>query len=317
LSKLLSLHHVDATGAHVAIDRSQLAELWQAAPGAESSAAHSAAWHQQLATHSAHADYRDGAVAHLDWLTSRQPDAWKPLLNRGAVGQRRTFVYTNFERSPDWPAVIADYTAAIERAPDQAICRQLRADAYCEIGDLSAAATDLERLWQLTGRPEWGWRHALARLGTGDIEAYQAQCRRLVTGLGNHEADEDAIWTCLLRPDAVADVTPLLQTAEVVFSRQEGRLHDREAYRNYAAALLRSGRAAEAVPDLQRSLDHWANNPSTETWLLMALLHQAAGHSDEGREWKTKGQQRLAEQAKDLEWEERVVLETLAAQLDE
>ncbi len=317
-SKLLSLHDIDSAGAQLAVERTQLEELWKHVPPlAEVDATRSAAWHQQLATHCAHADYRDGAVAHLDWLIDRDPDAWKPLLNRGAVKQRRTFVYTNFERSPDWPAVIADYSAAIDRAPDQAICRQLRADAYCEIGDLTSAAPDLERLWQLTGRPEWGSRHALARLGTGDIEAYQAQCRRLVAALGNDEADEDAIWVCLLRPDAVADVTPLLQSAEAAFARQEGRLHDREAYRNYAAALLRSGRTAEAVADLQRSLDHWANNPSTETWLLMALLQQASGHLEEAREWRTKGAQRLAEQAEDLEWEERVILQMLLGQINE
>jgi hypothetical protein len=189
LSKLLSLHHVDATGAHVAIDRSQLAELWQSPSAAESAAARLAAWHQQLATACAHADFRDGAAAHLDWLIDRQPDAWKPLLNRGAVRQRRTFFYTHFEPAPDWQGVIADYTAAIERAPGQAICRQLRADAYCEIGDLAAASTDLERLWQLTGRPEWGWRHALARLGTGDIEAYRQPRSRRGRHLGLPVAD--------------------------------------------------------------------------------------------------------------------------------
>ena len=324
VARILSLHHVDESGAHVPIDRDTLAPLWkehlaamESKRDADASDERQLAWHREQVNACVHAKHWHGALFHLNWLIDRQPDAWKPLLNRGAVRQRRTFFYTNFERSPDWPAVIADYTAAIERAPDQAICRQLRADAYCEIGDLTSAATDLERLWQLTGRPEWGWRHALARLGTGDIETYQEQCRRLVTGLGNPEADEDAIWVCLLRPDAVADVTPLLHSAEAVFARQEGRLHDREAYRNYAAALLRSGRAAEAVPDLQRSLDHWANNPSTETWLLMALLQQAAGHSDEAREWKTKCQQRLADQADDLEWEERVIVETLQAQLDE
>jgi tetratricopeptide (TPR) repeat protein len=294
-----------------------LSELWQPKPAAELDAVHSAAWHQQLATLCAHADFRDGAAAHLDWLIDRQPDAWKPLLNRAAVRQRRTFFYTNFEPAPDWQVVIADYAAAIERAPDQAICRQLRADAYSEVGDLTAAAPDLERLWQLTGRPEWGCRHALARLETGDIEAYQAQCRRLVASLGHHETDEDVIWICLLRPDAVADVTPLLQSAATTFQQLEGRLHNREATRNYAAALLRSGRAAEALPELERSLEHWGDNTSTETWLLMGLLHQAVGHADEAREWKTKSEQLLTEQAGNTGWEERVIIQTLMDQLSE
>jgi tetratricopeptide (TPR) repeat protein len=103
----------------------------------------------------------------------------------------------------------------------------------------------------------------------------------------------------------------------MTFQRLEGRLHDREASRNYAAALLRSGRAAEALPELQRSLEHWADIPSMETWLLMGLLHQAAGHADEARDWKAKSELRLAEQAGTIEWEERVILQTLIEQINE
>jgi tetratricopeptide (TPR) repeat protein len=319
VSRLLSLHSIDATGAHVAVNPSELRDLAGVTSllpaDSDSDTGRLVAWRQQQVTLSAHADDRDAATGHLDWLVERQPDAWKPLLNRGAVRQRRTFHYTTFEHSPDWPTVLADYTAAIELAPDEVLPRQLRADAYCDFGDFEAAAADFQKLWQLTAQSEWGWTHALARLATDDIAAYQAQCRELAAALARGATDEEALWVCLIRPDAVIDFTPLVKPAETAVRALEGRLHDREAYRNHAAALLRTGRAAEALPDFQRCLDRWSDYPAAEMWLVMALLHQELGHAQEALEWKNRAQTFLNGEGEDMEWTERTILQALAEQL--
>ncbi len=328
LASLLSLQRIDASGAMVPVLREELPELWQdlGAPARNAGVepldnARQLTWHRHQANLAAAADFRDGAIRHLNWLADRDPAAWKPLVNRGAVRHRTTLLGSSFEKSPDWEALISDYTAAIGRAPDSVLAVSQRADAYVATNRFAEAAADWQRLWELTGRLPYASRHAVSRLAAGEIDAYRAQAELLAARLRPGSALQDerrlAVWACLARPDAVADHAQLLTWAAA--DRPTGRTNrsstNLKLRGNYAAALLRSGRVAEARSELEECVDLWDRNGSVQVWLLLALCHQRLGQPEDACAWHHRGAEWLARYGHQLEWTDRVILEALLEEL--
>lgn len=326
LAKILSLCTVDYSGTHRKIDdreRKSLemssVELLSPLASRASQVQRLAAWHMRTANECAHEDHRDGACFHLDWLSRYDTTSWKPLLNRGAVQERRTFHYSQFERHPNWSAIIADYSAAIQRAPHEPIAWRFRSEGYAKTGNLLAAADDLRQLSRITNATQYGYQHAIARLAISDMAGYRMECESLAKRISLGLEDEgEIIWVCLLVPEAVANPQPLLDRAAEVFPRSAERLRegksmsaDLDILRNQAAALIRSGHATEAIAVLLPCAEHWEGYSIPEIWLLLALAYAESGNIQESASWQKKGESFLGESADDIAWTKREILKSL------
>src|SRR5205823_6662662 len=106
-------------------------------------------------------------------------------------------------------------------------------------------------------------------------------CARMVkkfAGNTNSSTREAVAAACVLRPDALADFKPLVQTAEKTAAAAPDDLREQVLL---AALLLRAGQAARAVPILEK-VPAGERRPS-DLWLLVLAYHRA-GQKDKLKE---------------------------------
>jgi tetratricopeptide (TPR) repeat protein len=332
LGRVLSTHTIDSRGIHAPIDHETRRSLESKADvpasvvtSSQSTASQEMAWRQRLANHCAYAGHRDAALFHLVWVIDHAPKAWRPLLNQSAVLQqqrRHSYAFYNaLKRNLDWPDILARLSEAVRRSPNEVFARRYRSRAYIINGDFQSAADDLKVLRQRTNDPSWALDHAVARLAIGDLVAFRDECRwadaLLATGI-QIEGAEDLIWMCLVDPNPDAHYTSAIALAETWYRETEHTRgvqlwnHDLDVMRNYAAALLRTDRAAEAMPVLQRCVDNGLD--VHDIWMLLALGHSQLGNKAETRLWRDKAAQWLEEARREDHWEtwkDRVITKTL------
>ncbi len=125
---------------------------------------------------------------------------------------------------------------------------------------------------------------ALARvcIAEGDAAGYGEHCAaaRAQSGTDLGLARQVA-WACVLAPDALRELKPLLEAAEN--DAADGK--DHQSLRTLGGLLLRTGQHADAVQrlDQARSVRDAHATPAEELLLAIALHHR--GRHDEARRW--------------------------------
>jgi WD40 repeat protein/Flp pilus assembly protein TadD len=218
----------------------------------------------------------DGAVKVLDatveadfpaeeerWRT-RRALAWHEQQARAA------------EQGRMWFAAAFHLRQLLELEPKQAALHARLGQARLQLGSRAQAAEELVRALQLD-RTEPQTLSGAARLclDVGDVPRYHRTCASLLEALaaaGEQSFTEHMLRTLLLVPEAVADQGPVLRRA-----RQE-LVDNPESYTAralYAKALLRAGRFAEAIEQLQQALSKRprTNLPREELLLAIAYHH--------------------------------------------
>jgi eukaryotic-like serine/threonine-protein kinase len=150
------------------------------------------------------------------------------------------------------------------------------------------------------------FKDAPLRLHFGNVEGYRLDCREMLARFGqtsDPQIAEQTAKTCLLAPDAVSDLGPVVQLAERAVTQDPQSAWFQLAR---AAADYRTGHFAQAIERLNRtlSLDR-ENEPSIDHWgkqnlciaptahLFLAMAHHHLGHAREARQAvqeATKGQ---------------------------
>ena len=146
---------------------------------------------------------------------------------------------------------IADYSEAIELDPNNADAHFELGDAYARLGRWDQALAAIGKAAELDPGNQWYMFHAtVLQHQTGDLAGYRRVCREMLKRFGDTrkpEFAERAAKTCLLVPDAVADLAPALALADraVTGTEKSGNYH----YFVLAKGLAeyRAGRNAEAV----------------------------------------------------------------------
>ncbi|MBI1917216.1 MAG: protein kinase [Planctomycetes bacterium] len=148
------------------------------------------------------------------------------------------------------------------------------------VRDWKGAAQAAARWTGLEPDDAWGWYTlSILRWGAGDLPGYRQVCREMVTRFGEAKDAGVAHLTvkaCLLLPDAVSDLKPVLRLAERAelpgwFATTSGMADYRAG--NYTGALKRLRQAIVPVDDYpaREALNH----------LFLAMAHHQLGHADE------------------------------------
>jgi tetratricopeptide (TPR) repeat protein len=125
------------------------------------------------------------------------------------------------------------------------------------LGQWDEAAKDYAALMELDPDDHWHWFHgAPLCLQTDKVEEYRRICREMLTRFGNTDKPEIAertAKTCLLTPDAVSDLEPVLKLADkaVVTTPKEHPLY-RWRVLSKGLAEYRAGHYADAMEWVNR-----------------------------------------------------------------
>jgi WD40 repeat protein len=215
----------------------------------------------------------NGALDVRLWIARESPADrekrrwfWREQQADGAEAQRQ------------WFAAAFHLGFLIGREPDSAALYRRRGDAYAEQGKWKEALADfLVAAGKEPMQAGHGYRRGLALLAAGDEAAYRTLCGELLRRFGDTEdaaAAAAVASLAVLRPDAVADIAPLVRLAEKAAGK--GRAADLETL---GAALYRAGRYADAV----KRLGHGTGG-SIEAQFLLALAHHRLGAADKARQ---------------------------------
>jgi tetratricopeptide (TPR) repeat protein len=167
-----------------------------------------------------------------------------------------------------------------------------RAQALFGLGRLLEAEQTYQEAIGIDPSDDWPWHHEAAlRLYLGDVPGYRQDCQEMLARFRRTDdpkiADRIA-KTCLLSPDAVTDLAPVLQLAERAVTGTQQHWGYRFFLLTTAMADYRAGSFAQAIDRLNRmlSLMHepwYSSNRYLEgmAHLFLAMAHQRLGHSDE------------------------------------
>jgi len=161
--------------------------------------------------------------------------------------------------------------------------------AYGNSGRWDEADADLARAVELNpADARAGTRRATLRLRAGDTEGYRKLCQALLERFAQTKdggAANSVAWTCLVAPDAVADLGPVVRLAEKAVQL---RPKDPFPLGTLGAALFRAGKHEEAIQRLTEAIDLHGKGGNTEDWLFLAMAEHKLGRADAARKWLEK-----------------------------
>ena len=139
--------------------------------------------------------------------------------------------------------------------------------------------------------------------------------QRFGTGASLRNARE-AVWTSVLRPDAVPDPSQSVRIAEKLVTQEP-----KVAFYllSLGAALYRAGRFEEAIQRLNASIAARNDDGVYGDWLFLAMAHHRLGHAAEARQWLDKTLQWEAKKADavPVRWNDRMELQFLRREAQE
>jgi WD40 repeat protein/tetratricopeptide (TPR) repeat protein len=149
--------------------------------------------------------------------------------------------------------------AAALRPQDPSLWHQT-ARAFAAVGRWKEAVACLERVFALTGpAPHVLFDLAHCRFATGDAAGYRRACALLVEHFPPSKNNWHAayvLWACVLAPESVSDLAPLLALADQLPTAQQIDLNEAYWYTGArGATLLRAGRYKEAVERLEQTIE--------------------------------------------------------------
>jgi tetratricopeptide (TPR) repeat protein len=170
------------------------------------------------------------------------------------------------------------------------------------------------------------------------VKGYRTACGVLARQcieerLAGFDLNSQAVFTCVLSPDAVKDVAALLPTAEKVIKDDPADYY--LALVIHGAVLHRLGRHKEAVARLNEALQNRRPtrvvNPvgpddrvepasPALAWLFLAMAHHHLGDKDEARTWLDKAAAWIESPSKEKPhwwgWEQRLELQILRTEAE-
>jgi WD40 repeat protein/tetratricopeptide (TPR) repeat protein len=235
--------------------------------------------------------------AKLYLLLSRHADL-RPRVARlrpeDVVLWRQTADRLTAGKQEDLPASLEWYTRVLEQRPEDASVWRQRAHSRARLGQWEQAAADFARLIEVQTKQAPGpgkqpfieendWHGLLlCQLGAGQTEAARQTCDRLLD-LGPDQPDPNldnnrAYWTTFA-PGLLAD-----PSRAVVLAERAVKANRSSTYLNtLGAALVRAGRADEAVKVLNESISKQGGKGLPEDWLFLALAQLQLKQPDEAR----------------------------------
>jgi tetratricopeptide (TPR) repeat protein len=190
-----------------------------------------------------------------------------------------------------WDKALADFSKAVEVAPNQMF------------------------IWH---------SRTLAYLGAGDTKGYREGCATMVERFGQTEDARTAswvAWTCALGPGGVQDLEEAVKLAERAVERDAA---NERHVGTLGAALYRAGRFDEAVEQLSQLTDSWEKGRGfpygtspAYTWFFLTMAHHQLGDSDEAKSWFDKAVERAEKEiAGDASWNRKLTLQLLRAEAE-
>jgi Flp pilus assembly protein TadD len=220
----------------------------------------------------------------------------------------------------DWQRALADYTQAVERAPDDWEPRLHRGRAYAQLRQWQLAAADFAKNRDIGFDEPRVWHDfALASLAAGDESSYRRTCAdlfRRFSRAADVETARQVVWTAIFAPGAVTDLTPLAAVAERgMKARPKSPMHRL----TLAAALIRAGKPALAIETLETALPDTRDHAS-HCLLLLTLACQQSGKPVEAQQWMDRALETLDDAAREREdpqaWDRRLELELLRSEAE-
>jgi WD40 repeat protein/serine/threonine protein kinase len=151
---------------------------------------------------------------------------------------------------------LAEFSKAIDLNPNSIPVFNQRSVIYLREGEWEKATADFARLAKLEPSQHLHWyRLAGHYLQMGETEEYLQICREMVTRFGNTDRAEVAdrvAKTCLLAPDAISDLGPILKLADQAVTGTEKDPNYHWFVLTKALAEYRAGHYAAAIKRLSR-----------------------------------------------------------------
>jgi eukaryotic-like serine/threonine-protein kinase len=178
---------------------------------------------------------------------------------------------------------IADYSKAIELDPNNADAHFELGDAYARLGRWDQALAAIGKASELDPGNQWYMFHAaVLQLQTADLAGYRRVCREMLKRFGDTrkpEVAERTAKTCLLVPDAVADLAPVLALADRAVTEQSS---NRYFLLCKALAEYRAGRNAEAVKWEERvAPDAGGRDIDVAAFAVLAMAQHQIGRREQ------------------------------------
>lgn len=191
----------------------------------------------------------ESAIDDLNVALRSQPDN-AALLNLRAQA---------FADREEWDSAVRDSETIISRNPSSAEARLRLATVRCQQGRWGEAVEQLEATLKDDPNDRQAWqRLALVQLKLNDFNSYRTTCSRMLDRFkANPKFGSMIAWPCILAPGAVDDVSVIVDLA-----RKAVELSPRNYYRvnTLAGALYRAGKYPEAIAELDRSRNLFANS---------------------------------------------------------
>jgi hypothetical protein len=144
---------------------------------------------------------------------------------------------------------------------------------------------------------QW-YRAAAVHLAAGDGEGYRRACREMLRRFGNTsqaEVAERTAKTCLLAPDAVADLDHVLKLAELAVTDTERSGYYRWFVFNKALAEYRGGQHAVAVKWLGRFAPRfYGEHIDASAFSVLAMSQHGLGRAEQAEAALTRANEILA-----------------------
>jgi len=155
------------------------------------------------------------------------------------------------------------------------------------------AAADTARLFAANDGPKdplvW-LEHACLQLQLGDTAGYHKLCTRMFQRFAKnkHAGDITTLTrTCLLGPDALSDMAPVLGLAQA----RAAMITDADSAQVLGLACYRAGQHDKAVDILEKALRTYPDwNYNACNWLVLAMARRQLGHTAECKRLLKKAQ---------------------------
>jgi serine/threonine protein kinase/WD40 repeat protein/tetratricopeptide (TPR) repeat protein len=183
---------------------------------------------------------------------------------------------------------LAEYEKAIKLDPKFALAQGQLGSTCAQLGRWDQALTAIGQAAELDRANHWHvFQAAALQLWAGDLANYRRTCREMLERFGNTDQPEvadRAAKTCLLVPDAVADLDRVFKLADRAVTGTENRGNYHWFIFCKALAEYRAGRHARAVEWLGRfAPNSGGGNPDVAAFAVLAMAKHKLAHPEQAR----------------------------------
>jgi tetratricopeptide (TPR) repeat protein len=217
-----------------------------------------------------------------------------------------------------WTGALLHLDPLIEAEPGNNWCRAARGQAHAALGHWAEAAADFQK--SLEAEPSVqvaGW-HLLSLAGAGSWDNHRQACAALLERFARQGSGR-IVWYSVRFRQGLPDATRCLKLAEQLVEADPKQAWSSELL---GAALYRAGRYADAIKNLEDSIQLQKAEESAVDWLFLAMAHQKLNHTEEAKKWLTKAQKWI-DQSKEgnsdgarRSWDQRLELQLIRGEAE-